>query len=433
MAIVVTAIALFAIQAHVESILRDADVSLATADLASFERDIVANPGERLDSPAAGLLIYVRAPSGATALNTMPEGLQRSLEHLAAADETVTLAEDGAPYTVVGRVVVTPSGRWSLWAARSSASSALTLRVLDRDLMIGGAALVVVFGLASWLLASSALRPVVRMRRQADSLSGEGNQETLLVGPANDELAALATTLNAFLERVRLSTEREKRMVSDAAHELRTPLAALRTRLELAHDEFGDAQALAREIVAAEESVARLSALATGLLELSQLEGTRLSPSMSTADELVDEAMGSIDRARMLALGRPAEIGFEVDPLDPSARYALGADAFGRLLDNLLSNAIAAVAANGHVELRLADEGEVLRIEVVDDGPGMPSSFLPVAFQRFSRADESRNANSGGSGLGLSIVQGIARVAGGTVELRNGGPGLVVTVRLPKM
>jgi two-component system, OmpR family, sensor kinase len=329
--------------------------------------------------------------------------------------------------------VKTKNGTWGLWAARSTASPRLVVAKLDAALLVGGLLALIAFTAASWLLATFALRPVTAMRRRAETLSGTGDNERLPVGSADDELAALAMTLNEFLDRVHDGTIRERRMVSDAAHELRTPLAALRTQLELAHDEFGDAAALQQEIIGAENSVGRLTALANGLLELSRLEGETAETGPANSAELLDETMGSVDRARMLALTKNADVAFATNDLDYAANFLLEPSAFARLLDNLLSNAVNAVGDSGSIELLLRDTGEALEVVVTDDGPGVPESFLPKAFDRFSRPDESRTATRGGSGLGLALVRVIAESAGGTAELANGSTGAVATVRIPKM
>jgi signal transduction histidine kinase len=246
-------------------------------------------------------------------------------------------------------------------------------------------------------------------------------------------LAALALTLNDFLDRVHAGTVRERRMVSDAAHELRTPLAALRTQLELAHDDFGDAEALAREIRGAETSVARLTALATGLLELSRIDGDDSPQGRATTAEVVDESMLAVDRARMIALAKQVDVSFSTDGLSALDTYAIEPAAFGRLLDNLFSNALNAVGDEGVVELTLRNDDGMLEVEVVDNGPGVPASFLPTAFDRFSRPDESRTASAGGSGLGLALVRAIAESAGGTAQLSNGESGARALIRLPNM
>jgi signal transduction histidine kinase len=430
-AAVIFVIALVAVRGQVAAILSNADSTLAKGDLTTFINELVTKPSSTLDDPGTGVMLYVRSPSGTVQVDTMPHAIHEQLDHRAGADEQFTV--DNGEFVVVGRVVKTAEGEWSLWAARSQASSDLVLSVLDTTLVVGAVVLLAAFGLASWLLASAALRPVERMRRRAEALGDDPHEGGLPVGPARDEIAQLATTLNALLDRIRRSADREKQMVSDAAHELRTPLSVLRTQLELAHDNFGDAEALAAQIVAAEASVDRLSSLATNLLELSRLESKDARPKPSSFEQLVTELMASVDRARMLGLAREIEVGFTVESRDDLARFAIGTDGFSRLVDNLLTNSISAVDEGGTVFVTLTQAGADLSLTVRDDGPGMPESFIPHAFDRFSRPDDSRTSSTGGSGLGLALVAAIANDAGGMVDLANGKPGLVATVTLPQM
>jgi signal transduction histidine kinase len=432
-ALAVIGVAIVGIRINAESTLHSSDITLATTDLASFQKDLAENGGVHVDTPGAGILVLIRNPQGKIAVSTLPDEVREAVESERPSHATFSAAEDGSPYVVVSRTVKTTVGTWGLWAARSTASSRLVLAKLDAALIVGGLLALIAFTAASWLLATFALRPVTAMRRRAQNLSGTGENERLPVGTAEDELSALATTLNDFLDRVHDGTLRERRMVSDAAHELRTPLAALRTQLELAHDDFGDARALELEIIGAENSVTRLTALANGLLELSRLEGETAEFGPATTSDLLDEAMGSVDRARMLALAKQVDVAFATNDLDDNARYPLEPSAFARLLDNLLSNAVNAVGESGSVELSLQDDGSALEISVRDDGPGVPKSFLPKAFDRFSRPDESRTAARGGSGLGLALVRVIAESAGGTAQLSNQSTGALAIVRIPKM
>jgi two-component system OmpR family sensor kinase len=432
-ALIVIIVAVVGIRLNAEATLHSSDVTLATTDLASFQKDLQQNGGVHVDTPGAGILVLVRQPSGRVAADTLPDEVRDKVERMHPSNTTFSATEDGSPYVVVARTVTTNQGKWGLWAARSTASSRLVLAKLDASLLIGGALALLLFVGASWLLATFALRPVTAMRRRAESLSGTREDERLPIGTAHDELSALATTLNAFLDRVHDGTLREKRMVSDAAHELRTPLAALRTQLELAHDDFGDPIALQAEIVGAEQSVARLTALANDLLELSRLEAEPGETLHATTQLLIDEAMGSIDRARMLALPKDVDVSFVLGDLDDAASYRLEPRSFARILDNLLTNAVNAVDKSGTVELGLDRHGNNLEITVTDNGPGIAESFLPRAFDRFTRPDDSRTTTAGGSGLGLALVRLITETAGGTASLTNTGHGLAATVRLPKM
>ena len=433
-AAVLLLVALLVVRTQVSAILADAQASLAQSDLTSFQKDITANPTETMDNPGTGVLVFVRAPTGTVQVNTLPHDVVRPIVDRAATDEQYTTTDDeGRTFVVVGRSVVTPVGTWALWSARNTTSNEVALDGFDRVLVTGGIVLLVGFGAASWLLATAALRPVNAMRRRAEQL-GEGRSDGQLpVGDTQDELSALATTLNRFLARVQASSAREKQMVSDAAHELRTPLAALKTQLELAHNDFGNAEALARQVGAAELSVDRLASLASNLLELSRIESHEVTVSCSSSTALIDEFTGSVDRARMLALGKSVVIEFTLTAGDDADQYRIDAQAFGRLTDNLFSNAINAVDESGTVTAELMHTEDSILLTVSDDGPGMPDDFLPIAFERFTRPDESRTTSTGGSGLGLALVRALAREAGGEVTAENTHPGLRISVFVPTM
>ena len=445
-ALVILAVALAGARAEVSSIFRESNTSLALSDLNAYSAEIIKNPRGLIDDSGMGILISVQDPLGRVELDTLPRAITEGVEHRPSASETFTWQADGTTYVVVSRLVKTSIGTWTLRAARSEAASELALQRLDLVFLLGALFLLGAFGIASWLLAAAALRPVVHLRRKAEGLSVD-SLETLPVGATHDEVSELAETLNSFIERVRASTSREKQVVSDAAHELRTPLSALKIQLELAHEEFHDAKALAGQVIAAEESVARLSALATNLLELSRLE-TRQIMRSSSFEQLVTELMGSIDRARMIGLVKNAEISFTVDLVRADQKFCIGSQDFARLLDNLLANAVAAVSDFGHVQVVLSGTGAGCVIRVSDNGPGMSEHFLPRAFDRFSRPDDSRTARTGGSGLGLALVKAIAVSCGGTVTLANGNAavlsnrelansgevfdGLTITVEFPR-
>ncbi|MBC7589597.1 MAG: HAMP domain-containing histidine kinase [Salinibacterium sp.] len=429
-AAVLLLIALVVVQAQVATTLSAADVTLAQSDLESFQKDIIANPREKVDDPGTGVLVYLRDPESAVQVNTLPHNIAEYVASRTANDEQFTMTDDeGRAFVVVGRSVSTDSGIWALWSARSTSTSELAIQGLDRVLVVGVVVLLVGFGIASWVLATAALRPVAAMRRQAEAMPPDGQ---LPVPRTRDELSELATTLNRFLAQVQNSSAREKQMVSDAAHELRTPLAALKIQLELAHHDHGDAAALARQLDAAETSVDRLTSLASNLLELSRLEAHENSPA-SALPELVDEFTGSVDRVRSLAVTKGITIDFDLIIADEASRYGMDAQAFGRLADNLFSNAVNALPPEGTVTGTLEQLTDTLVLRVADDGPGMPDDFLPLAFERFTRPDSSRTTATGGSGLGLALVQALARKAGGEAAVENTHPGLAVTVTLPNM
>lgn len=415
------------------SIVHQSEVTLATGDLATYEADLRANPDETPDQPAAGILVYLRAPDGTVPVDTTPHDIHQSIEHGATPDPVQTvITDEEVRFTVVARTLTTSAGTWQLWAARSGAGGDLTVAALDRTLLIGAILLVVVFALAAWLLATAALRPVARMRRTAQTLSDRPGGDELPVGAARDELSDLAVTLNAFITRMRDTADREREMVSAASHEIRTPLAVVITQLELAHRHFGDAGALEGAIRAAETSLGRLAQLATNLLELSRLDAAPPSAASSAAADLELEVMAAVDRIRLMAGPGGPEVGLDTAIDRPEARYSIDASAFGRILDNLGSNALAATAG-GSILLTLEQERGSCVLRVTDTGRGIPEDFVPHAFERFSRPDEARAAGDGGSGLGLALVHALASNAGGYVTIANRlEGGAVATVSLPE-
>ncbi len=428
-AAVLAVAAVIAFRAQVEQILSTTTTTVLQHDAAPYVVQVASNP-TTVDRPGRGQLVLVLNPGGVIVESSMPRTLENKLPTLLEfAGEAHDVMDGDDLYRVYEATVSTSGGSWVVITARNLDSSSLSLGRITQALIVSAIVIVLGFGIASYLLTAVALRPVTRMRRQAEALVAQGSTRPLPVGPAMDELDGLASTLNEFIGEVRHSVDRERQLVSDASHELRTPLAILMTQLELAHLNSGDAEALEAEITAAERSVARLSGLATGLLELSQLEQPAAETPSSGWDELAAELAASVDRSRLLAVSGGVTIDFDVEDT-PGDRYPISVGNFGRLINNLTANAIAAVPAGGWVRLALRHSPVGLVLSVVDSGPGIPVDFLPVAFDRFSRPDESRAKNSGGSGLGLAIVHAIVTSAGGTVSLANAN-GLSVTVTLP--
>lgn len=439
---------------QIRSTTSDSEATLARSDIAPYIADLRNDPDETPDDPSTGVLVAIRAESGGFLVDSLPAALKQNLDDRDLHDTgferrgpgqddaeapTKRVTSDGTTYVVVERHLTTDGGDFTLWAARSTTSGDLTIQSLDRSLVIGLIAALLAFGAAAWLLSSLSLRPVRRLVDSAEQLSRSDSQQGLPVSGAGDELSTLATTLNEFIARLRASAEHERQMVSDASHELRTPLAALTARLEHAHRSFGDAEALEQEILAAQRSVSRLSDLTTTLLELSRLDvaggpGDDIAP--TPARVLVAELLEAVDRARVGPGHAGVDIEFEVEGVtDPDAAYRVTPASFGRIADNLLGNAITFSPEDGAVTIALRqDPDSAVRLVVTDEGPGVPEEFLPIAFDRFTRADESRRRIRGGSGLGLTLVRGIAERAGGRATLSNGErAGAVAVVELPKM
>jgi len=443
-------VAVIGVRMGVSVVQHNATVTLLQHDTAPFTETLENHPEQALGVPGESQSIAIVDPNGHIKVDTMPRSLRPRIDELATGDthEAHEASTANATYLTYVAKVGTPQGTWRVVAARNQDSNMLVLDRLSVALFIGAGILVAGFAFASYILARAALRPVNSMRRQADRLSGGHSDELLPLGPARDELSALATTLNNLIGQLRASADRERQMVSDASHELRTPLAVLQGELELAELDAGDADALLHDIRSSHSTVLRLSQLARNLLELSRIEAAT-SPGRADWRELTDELADAIDRARSLAPDRgenePLSIDFDYTPREPGGgTVALSAREFGRILDNLLGNAVDALSgagglsdaealSGGGVTAVLTRAPAFVRVTVADSGPGMPEEFIPVALDRFTRPDASRGARTGsGGGLGLAIVAALVSSAHGSIALSNASEGgLRVVIELP--
>jgi len=377
-AVVLLTAVLFA-RGQIATVYTDAAAELAHSDLAPFITDITRNPNESPDPASVGALVLVLSPSGAPVINTLPHEVADSLQAQPDGDDIHDgrhrIEGTGAgDYVVVSQTVKTAAGAWQLWAVRDVSARDSALASIDVTFTTGGIALLLILAIGSWFLAGAALRPVEWMRRRAENLG----PDDLLPVPANDELGRLATTLNSMVSRVRTSANRERQMVSDAAHELRTPLAGLRSRLELARREIDDPARVAAELDIAQRSLERLSHLSTNLLELARIdEGGPTSTHLSNGRQLEEATLDVIDSARLLSADRRIDIEHTI-AIDPTITVGIDATSFSRIVENLLSNALNSIDdQEGRITLELRSKvGEVV-LTVDDDGPGAPEHILP--------------------------------------------------------
>lgn len=280
---------------------------------------------------------------------------------------------------------------------------------LDDVLLVGGPAALLLASLAGYLLTGAALRPVEAMRRRAQAISAASLDQRLPPAGGHDELGRLGRTLNEMLARVQESVARERTFFSDASHELRSPLARLRTELELIARDRPTGGALQDAVGSAIEETSRLGRLADDLLLLAQADDQELSvqPESISASELLQAAAA---RARAM----PADVQITVNaPSD--LRVRADRDRVAQALDNLIVNAMR--YANNHIELTARAHETSVELHVIDDGPGFPGDFLPRAWERFARADAARTEE--GAGLGLAIVRTIAELHGGHAHAVN--------------
>lgn len=336
-------------------------------------------------------------------------------------DDDVTLRNGSAD--VGGKVA---DYRFAAVEAKDSRGTSVTVRAGSalapeedavasvRDAMlIGLPLLLVVVAGVTWLVTRRALRPVEGIRGEMAAITASTDLSRRVPVPsAQDEVGRLARTTNETLAALELSVERQRRFVADASHELRSPIASLRTQLEVAvaHPELLD-------VPGAVEDTVRLQRLAADLLLLARLDaGERPS------DARVDlAAMVREETSQRLADRVPVRIGELADGEVAGSRGQLA-----RVLGNLLDNAQR--HATEWVRVCVVREGEWLALRVEDDGPGVPPDERERIFERFVRLDDARARDDGGAGLGLAIARDVAVRHGGSLAVRTGS---VFELRLP--
>jgi two-component system OmpR family sensor kinase len=289
-----------------------------------------------------------------------------------------------------------------------------TLATFRDELLIAGPIALILASVAGYLLAGLSLRQVEAMRRRAAAISAEQPGERLPVPPTGDELERLGETLNEMLDRLESALERERGFVADAGHELRTPLASLRTELELALHQAETPAELRDAVRRSSLEVDRLSQLAEDMLVIARSERGRLA--LRTEELSAGQLLASVATRFEWRAG---ELGKTVRATHSGLRVRGDRIRLEQALGNLVDNGLR--HGGRVVQLRVRPVDGRAEFHVSDDGGGFPPAFLDRAFERFSRADPARTA--GGSGLGLAIVRTIAEAHGGTASAANSPEG----------
>jgi heavy metal sensor kinase len=295
--------------------------------------------------------------------------------------------------------------------------------------------LVAAFG--GYLLARRALAPMAEMTRRTRAI-GAANLNARLTAPdPHDEVGQLATVVNDLLARLESAVAQQRRFVADASHELRTPVTTVCAEADVALGlDSRPEQEYRESLRVVRDAGRRLSRIVEDLFLLTRIDTGHLP--LTREPLYVDELLLDVARSlRAQAQGRAVRI--EVAPAS-EAPLAGDAGLLGRLMLNLLDNAIKHSPPDGVVRVSLARAGDTFRIAVTDDGPGIPQSARDRIFERFFRADPSRSradrSATGGAGLGLAIARWIAEAHGGTLVLESpaasvGGGGATFVVTLP--
>ena len=392
-----------------------------------------ASPEDGAGSPLPGEYVVQvidptgRVRGGSTDAGTTPMLSAAELSQARTQRIVLTSSDEGERE----RLIAAPLPRHPGWVAVAGVSLEEfngTRSDVTRQLIIGGIVFVAAAGLGGYGLARAALSPVERMRREVASVPAGNPATSIQVPRTRDEIAALATTMNELLGRLRGAVSQQRALVADASHELRTPFAVLRGELELARPGRSRDE-LAAAVEHATEEVTRLARITEQLLFLAKSDEDKIPPQLARtniAELLTRSAEHAAGRARAAGVScrvnAPDGLVAAVDP-----------DRIREAVDNLVDNALRFAPAGTPIALSASTIGQDLLIEVRDSGPGFPAGFLPHAFERFARpADSGRARSEGGAGLGLAIVSAIARAHGGWVSAANQpGGGAVTALQLP--
>ncbi len=327
---------------------------------------------------------------------------------------------NGAGFRVNTALVSTPSGPIVILAGASLDTVSQSIVALQWGLGVVGPLVLVVLGGAVWWLVGRALATVEGLREEVAAIAAGTLDRRVNVPPVGDEVGRLAITMNAMLDRIEQSDQVRRTFISDASHELKSPLAAAQAELEigLAHVDSVDWPGAARAVLGDVERVRRI---VEDLLTLTRLDervsGVRQPVDL---DELVLNELSRLRRTSSRTLDGTGVSAARIDG-DP--------EQLRRVVRNLVDNAVTHAQSLVTVNLGVLDG--VVSLRVHDDGSGIALADRERIFERFTRLDEARARSVGGSGLGLAIVAEIVRAHGGAVTVADDGPGTTFVVTLP--
>ncbi|HET6563539.1 MAG TPA: HAMP domain-containing sensor histidine kinase [Marmoricola sp.] len=430
-AVVVVAVALtvgaFMLVALVRDSLRDGVEAGAEQRAASLVEQIessglpdvaTADDDEDADEPDE-LVWQVTDVDGTVVRSSQPLVVPLPIDD---ADE-VRLPGGDSPYVVTTDEASVAGREYDVAVAASLEEVDDSTAALVTPLLFGLPLVLLLVGGTTWVVASRALAPVERIRREVELITGDRLDRRVPEPGSRDEIHRMAQTMNQMLGRLETSRDRQQQFVADASHELRSPLASIRQTAEVAraHPAALPEGELADAVL---EESARMQRLVEQLLLLTRADEGAVGRAHQDVD-LDDLALGEARR-----VGRA---GLDVDTSGVGAGRVQGdPTSLAQVVRNLVDNA--ARHADHAMALVVRDDGASVELAVEDDGPGIPEDQRERVFERFVRLDEARARDAGGSGLGLAIVKEIVHASGGTVAVCSsalGGARFVVRIPAP--
>jgi len=376
--------------------------------------------GARLTGAREGQVVQVVDAAGAVVSTSSPRASRAPLTSVRVADgrirpirvSSVPLLDD-EPYLLVVAGVVSKAAQYQVVVATPLAAEQRSVKTALSLLLLGIPVLLLLVGVATWLLVGRALAPVERIRAQVARIGGARVAGRIPVPASDDEIARLATTMNDMLGRLEEGRHTQRRFVADASHELRSPLTTLGATLEVAVADTTDVSWRELSPLMSAE-VDRMERLVQDLLLLAKVDEHSMALDLEDVD--LDDLVG--DGERRLSSRPQLIVEAHVTPV----RVVGDRQRLARVVTNLTDNA--AQHAEGTVRLSVRAQGSGALLVVEDDGPGIAAADRERVFERFVRLDASRERSSGGSGLGLSIVREVVHAHGGSVRVLPAGPGL---------
>jgi signal transduction histidine kinase len=347
----------------------------------------------------------------------MPEGSlpMQVVGPLPAPGSTVTRGNQ----LVVSKQAASPAGPVTLVASSPLDSIRRSVDSLVDVLRFVIPALVALVGVLIWFLVGRSLRPVAAIRSEVDEITHGTLHRRVPVPDSHDEIARLAGTMNQMLERLESSSARQRAFVSDASHELRSPVTSIRATLEVAlrNRERIDWPDVAQQVLHEDE---RMDRVVTDLLDLARVDENSDSLARAPFVDLEDVVLEEVPRVRRHPV-RTERVS--------AGRVRGRREQLARVVRNLLDNADR--HAGDHVEVALSNNNGTVDLVVEDDGPGIPEADRERVFDRFTRLDEGRARDTGGAGIGLAMVRAIVERHGGRVRIEasiHGGARFVVSL-----
>jgi len=333
----------------------------------------------------------------------------------------------------LGWIALTPSLRWGLLAIYAISSaltffnvwfSAKLMFASEHDLLLAVVLLVFAGGMAmamGYFLSSTVTDRMYLLKQAAENLA-RGNLETRVPVTGRDEVAVLAESFNQMAAQLQVADEKQRELerlrtdlIAWVSHDLQTPLASMRAILEALYDDVvEDPETIKRYLNIAQRDVRSLSALIDDLFQMAQLDtgGIPLDRANSSLVDLISDTLESFSELAIrqgVMLEGSVELG--VDPV------LMDTQRIGRVLNNLIGNALRHTPTGGQVEVQVQRTGQGVEVSVCDSGEGIRPEDLPHIFERFYRGEKSRSRATGGAGLGLAISRGIVQAHGGEISV----------------